>query len=84
MSISISEVRSLAGCAMRRPFHHVLAFLPFCDAPARGAIDDDLDGCPETALTNVARMPFVLGLWGSAGALELERRPETVFGELEI
>lgn len=66
MSISISEVRSLTGCAMRRPFHHVLAFLPFCDALARRAIDDDLDGWPETALTNVVRMPLVLALRGSA------------------
>ncbi len=62
MSISISEVQSLAGCA----------------------IDDDLDGWPEIALTNVVRMPLVLGLGDSAAALELERRPETVFGELEI
>jgi hypothetical protein len=83
MSISISEVRPLAGCAMRLPFHHVLAFLPFCDAPARRAIDDDLDGWPEIALTNVVRMPLVLGLGDSAAALELERRLEKVFGELE-
>jgi hypothetical protein len=47
------------------------------------AIDDDLDGWPEIALTNVVRMPLVLGLGDSAAALELERRLEKVFGELE-
>jgi hypothetical protein len=82
MSISISEVLSLAGCAMRRPFHQVSAFVPFCDALARRAIDDDLDGWPETALTNVVRMPLVLGVKGSAAALELERL-DKAFGELE-
>jgi hypothetical protein len=48
------------------------------------AIDDDLDGWPEHALTNVVRMPRVLGLGDSAAALELERRLGKVFGELEI
>jgi hypothetical protein len=47
------------------------------------AIDDDLDGWPEIALTNVVRMPLVLGLGDSAAALELKRRLEKVFGELE-
>jgi hypothetical protein len=49
---------------MRRPFQSRFAILPFFDAPARRAIDDDLYGWPEIALTNVVRMPLVLGLGG--------------------
>jgi hypothetical protein len=43
-----------------------------------------LTGWAEIALTAVVRMPLVLGLGDSAAAPELERRLETVLGELEI
>jgi hypothetical protein len=52
--------------------------------PARWlAVDDDLKGWPEHALMHVVQIPVELGLGDSAAALELERRLEKVFGNVE-